>query len=54
MRWVEFKFLTTMIWKQVALPWREAMTDHARKSSQIYMKWSARELCADGDMGDLP
>lgn len=36
MRCVEFKFFTTRIWKQVALPWREAMTDQARKSSQIY------------------
>lgn len=35
MRWLEFRFLTTTIWKQVALPWREAMVDQARKSSQI-------------------
>lgn len=41
-RWVEFKFLTTMIWKQVALPWREAITDQARKSSQICKKLSVR------------
>jgi hypothetical protein len=34
-RCVAFKFFWTMIWKHVALPWREAMTDHARKSSQI-------------------
>ena len=37
-RWVAFKFLTTMIWKPVALPWREAITDQARKSSQICRK----------------
>lgn len=36
MRWVVFKFFTTTIWKQVALPWRAAITDQARKSSQIY------------------
>lgn len=34
-RWVAFRFLTTTIWKQVALPWREAMVDQARKSSQM-------------------
>lgn len=36
MRCVAFKFFWTIIWKQVALPCLEAMTDQARKSSQIY------------------
>jgi len=36
MRWVAFKFFWTIIWKHVALPCLEAMTDQARKSSQIY------------------
>jgi len=35
MRCVAFKFFWTIIWKQVALPCLEAMTDQARKSSQI-------------------
>jgi hypothetical protein len=54
-RWVEFKFLTTMIWKQVALPWREAITDHARKSSQICKKWSVRRMsCTDSKLVTYP
>lgn len=27
MRWLELRFLTTTIWKQVAEPWREAMVE---------------------------
>src|SRR5690625_4032498 len=34
MRGVALRVLKTRIWKHVALPWREAMTDQAMKSSQ--------------------
>lgn len=48
-RWVAFRFLTTIIWKQVALPCLEAMTDHARKSSQIY----AENLMVNKDVSNI-
>lgn len=37
MRWLALRFFTTTIWKQVAEPWREAMVEYARNSSQIYV-----------------
>lgn len=33
---MELIFLTHVIWKQVADPWREIMVEYARKYSQIW------------------
>lgn len=37
-RWVELMFLTHVIWKQVADPWREIIVEYARKYSQICLQ----------------